>query len=172
MVHVQSIFIAFLLFVLCPSLGFTQTSKELTLRKLDGDKEVVFKNNKAVRVVTLDGEVFRGRIGEVNGQTLVFADGTTKVDLNSIVHLRRTTMFRPVASVLATGGTVFFVFGTIGFASSIGSDDTWAQLGAVLGGLIAVSGLIVDAVSVPTLIRTRKFRVSGDKAKWAIVPTD
>ena len=171
MVHLQSIAISFWLFVLCPSLAFAQSSKDLTLKRIEGDKEVVFKNNKPIRVVTSNGEVFRGRIGEVTDQILVFTDGT-KVDLNSIAHLRRTTVFRPVASVLATGGTVLFAFGTIGWASSIGSPDVWSRLGAVIAALIALTGIIIDAISVPTLIKTRRFRVSGDGAKWAIVYAD
>lgn len=167
--QLQSIVLTFLLLALGSDIAKAQTLKDLKLKKLQGSKEVVFKNNTAVRILTTSGEVIRARVNGVTGQTLVFTDDTTRLDIGNIAHLRRTTVIRPVASVLATGGTVMIAFGTIGWASSVGSDDVWASLGAVVGALIAVGGAILDAVALPVLLKTRKFRTSGDKAKWAIV---
>lgn len=169
MANFQSTVFSFLLFILCPCLAFTQGSDELYIKKRGTEKIVVFKNNTPLRVVTLNGEVIRGRIIEVNNHTLVLGKDTTTVQLDDIAHLRRTSFTRPVLSAIVVGGTVLVVFGTAAWASSIGSPDVWSRLGAVIGALIAIGGGIINSATIPVLLRTRKFKVSGDRANWEIV---
>ena len=169
MPKLQSIVIAFLLLLLCAHVAMTQSLTDLKIKRLQGSKEVVFKHNTAVRILKANGEIIRARINGVIDQTLVFVDDTARVDVNDIIHLRRTTVLRPVASAFTMVGSAMVVFGTAGWASSVGSDDVWASLGAVVGALIAVGGAILDAISIPVLLKTRNFKLSGDKAKWAIV---
>ncbi|MGB0430520.1 MAG: hypothetical protein ACPGLV_08595 [Bacteroidia bacterium] len=143
-----------------------QTPNAINLKKNNKDKIKQIELNSLVKLKTVSGERYGGKLTEIT-ETHWLIDADT-VFITSVDWIMQKTVWRPVGTVFATGGTTLFIFGTAGWASSVGSDETWVQLGAVVGALVAITGAAIDGVAIPMLLKGRKYRVQPD-AKWQII---
>ncbi|MCB0735902.1 MAG: hypothetical protein KDC92_00220 [Bacteroidetes bacterium] len=143
-----------------------EASDTLVLKKQSNGAEQTIRVGKLVKVKLLSGQKIKGELIGISNNFIVV--GADTVQYKNVEWITRQTFLRPLGIALATGGTGIFLFGTAGFLSSVGSDDTWAQLGAVIGALIAVTGGIIDLAALPMLMHARKFRLNGERANWQV----
>jgi len=143
------------------------SSQSLHFAKQESKKirEIAF--GKHIRIQTLDGNKIKGVLQNGNQEYIILNTDTILVE--QIEWINQRVLLKPVAIAVFAFGTTLFTFGTVAWASSVGSDDVWAQLGAVVGALIGIAGGIIDAATLPVFIKARKYRLHGEKAKWLII---
>lgn len=143
-----------------------QLADTLHVKKIRNDKTTSIPKGQQLKIALSSGATVKGSFQGLDDSNLVL--GNDSFAIADMVWLRRRTAWRPIGITLATGGTGMFLFGMAGFLSSVGSDEPWVQLGAVIGALIAVTGGIIDLAAWPMLARGRTFRLSGKRAKWVL----
>lgn len=155
----------FVLFAI-PSINAQSNQNALVFKKLESKKELSIDYGKSIRIKTLDGTVIKGKLTKGNQDLLIVNSDT--IATNNIEWLNQKVLLKPLGVILAIGGTTMVLFGTAAWATNVGSDDTWSSLGAVVGALIGISGGIIDVAALPILLKSRKFRIGGNKANWLI----
>ncbi|MFY0674123.1 MAG: hypothetical protein JXQ87_12020 [Bacteroidia bacterium] len=143
-----------------------QTTDAITFKKQNKDDLRQIEINKGVKIKTKSEKKYNGKLVEITDQYWLVDEDT--VLISSVDWVRQKTVWRPIGTVLASGGTTLFIFGTVGWASSVGSEDTWAQLGAFIGALLAFTGATIDGISIPMLIKGRKYRIQSS-SKWQLI---
>tara|TARA_B100000989_G_scaffold266649_1_gene220278 strand:+ start:63 stop:530 length:468 start_codon:yes stop_codon:yes gene_type:complete len=119
------------LFLLSFSLLCTVTvngqNKALKISSTSSSKEIIIKENKRIKIKTIDGRQLRGRFKTV-GESFIIIDDV-KVDLQHIKELKRNPQ---LTSIITTASLVFLGTVTAGLGILIGalSDSTafWLTL--------------------------------------------
>ena len=119
------------LFLLSFSLLCTVTvngqNKALKISSTSSSKEIIIKENKRIKIKTIDGRQLRGRFKTV-GESFIIIDDV-KVDLQHIKELKRNTQ---LISIITTASLVYLGTLTAGIGILIGafSDSTafWLTL--------------------------------------------
>ncbi len=119
------------LFLLSFSLLCTVTvngqNKALKISSTSSSKEIIIKENKRIKIKTIDGRQLKGRFRTV-GESFIIIDDA-KVDLQHIKELKRNPQ---LTSIITTASLVFLGTATAGLGILIGalSDSTafWLTL--------------------------------------------
>ena len=124
---------------LCCTLLFVHTvfaqKKAIKITSETSKREIVIKENKRVKVRTLDGQKIKGRLKIVDSQTILVQD--QEIDLANILQIKRN----PLLLNLFTGGVLIYT-GTIvaGFGAIIGIFIDSAGYWLIPPGLALIAG--------------------------------
>ena len=114
-------------------------NKGVTMTSTAYGKTAFFKENKRVRIKTVDGELHRGRLKIIDNQTILI-DGEA-IALDSVLQIKRHSLAVTIISVtLIVAGTILFTTAMI-LAEPIGQ--------AIVG---TFTGLIVSGAAILPLI--------------------
>ena len=96
--------------------SITAQNKALKISNKSSEKELIIKENKRIKIKTIDGLQLKGRFKTV-GDNFIIVDGV-KVDLQIIKELKRNTK---LVSILTTASLVYLGTTTVGAGILIGA---------------------------------------------------
>lgn len=133
----------------------------LTIINLETQKERGIKENKRIRISTVNGEKFQGRFRIINENTIAL-DGIT-ITLEEIEIIRRHPLFNTIfikANLIHIGSLGLF-FGVLGTGLSNGLSDGQDTYAPLAGGVVLLAAGVYGAIKSPNL--NKGYRI--DK-KW------
>ena len=144
--------IVFLLAIFFVTSLFSQ-NRGIKMKKIDSQKEVFIKENKRVRVKTIDGLKFTGRFKVVDELNISIKDNI--ISLKKIVKINKKPLLLSVivdGALILYGGVLVVVGGLVGAFLA----DSLVMLAVVPG-----AGLIYLGIKSPNLLKS--YRVTK---KW------
>jgi len=148
-------YIIFFLFI--PFIFFAQ-EKQLQITKIKDGKTFVIKENKRVKIKTVDGEKLFGRLKFVDNNTLLIDEKT--LPLEAIKYIKNRSL---ATSIIATSLIVVGSL-TLGFSSVIAIVDTQAALITSISSL----GVTTFAILLPNL--SKKFSTTDYDIQIVEIP--
>lgn len=94
----------------------TAQNKALKINATSTSKEIIIKENKRIKIKTIDGLELKGRF-KTYGENFIIIDDV-KVDLQHIKELKRNPL---LTSILTTASLVYLGTTTVGFGILIGA---------------------------------------------------
>ena len=164
--------LSFLLFITilwqAPSVFSAQTQDHLSLENIKAEKERTVAHNKKVKVTRLDGSRLKGRLVGVDSTTLYLSTGS--IPLKEIDFLRIKFLgTQLVGFTLSTIGTASLGLGALVIVSgALSGDDLTLLFSLLIGGVLVVAGVLIDAVGIPLSQLGKKYKLQGENA-WILL---